>query len=98
MEEYARYFEVRKEVLSGITKQFNVLIDGTNAGTCESDGEAREITTGFSVWEYNEQGMTDKVEFYPVKTDTTNWENDEDEVLKQIISDHPAGEWQNNEW
>lgn len=98
MEEYARYFEVRKEVLSGITKQFNVSIDGTNAGTYESDGEAREITTGFSVWEYDEQGMTDKVEFYPVKTDTTNWENDEDEVLKQIISDHPAGEWQNNEW
>lgn len=47
---------------------------------------------------YDEQGMTDNVEFYPVKTDTTNWENDEDEVLKQIISDHPAGEWQNNEW
>ena len=97
-EDTTRYFEVRKEVLSGTTRQYNVLIDGTHAGTSESEGEIREITTGFNVWEYEEDGTTIGVEFYPVKTDTTNWDNDEDEVLKQILNDHPAGEWQNHEW
>lgn len=93
-----RYFEVRKEVLGGITRQFNVLIDGTHAGTSESEGEAQEITTGFNVWEYDEDGTNQNVEFYPVKTDTTDWGNNEDEVLEKIINDHPASEWQNNEW
>lgn len=93
-----KYFEVRKEVLDGTTRQYNVLMDGTHAGTSESDGEAREITTGFSVWEYDEQGMTENVEFYPVETDMGDFTNNEQEVLEKIISDHQPTEWQNNEW
>lgn len=93
-----RYFEVRKEVLSGTTRQYNVCIDGTHAGTSESEGEEREITLGFSVWEYDEQGMTENVEFYPVNTNMGDFTNDEDKVLEQIISDHQPTEWQNNEW
>lgn len=93
-----RYFEVRKEVMDGITRQYNVLIDGTHAGTSESDGEAREITVGFSVLEYDEQGMTENVEFYPVETDMGDFTNNEQEVLEKIISDHQPTEWQNYEW
>lgn len=93
-----RYFEVRKEVLDGTTRQYNVLIDGTHAGTSESEGEALEITTGFSVWEYTEDGVTENVEFYPVETDMGDFTNNEEKVLDKIIEDHPAEEWQNNEW
>lgn len=92
------YFEVRKEVLNGTIRQFNVCIDGTHAGTGESEGESKEITTGFSVWEYDEQGITEDVKFYPVETNTETWEDNEQIVLDKIIQDHPAGLWQNNEW
>ena len=93
-----RYFEVRAEVLSGTTRQYNVCIDGSHAGTSESEGEMREITTGFSVWEYEEDGETIGVEFYPVITDTSEWTDNADEVLKQIETDHQPDEWQNHEW
>lgn len=93
-----KYFEVRKEVLDGTTRQYNVLMDGTHAGTSESDGEARTLTTGFSVWEYDEQGLTQNVEFYPVETNMGTWEDNANDVLNYIIEDHPAGEWQNHEW
>lgn len=93
-----RYFEVRKEVLDGTTRQYNVLIDGTHAGTSESEGEAREITTGFSVWEYAEDGTTENVEFYPVATDMGDFTNNEDIVLEHIKSIYTPDKWQNNEW
>lgn len=93
-----RYFEVRKEVLTGETRQYNVCADGSHAGTSESDGEAREITTGFNVWEYEEDGTTIGVEFYEVQTNMGDFTNNEDEVLEKIKQDHPAGEWQNHEW
>lgn len=93
-----KYFEVRKEVLDGTTRQYNVLIDGTHAGTSESEGEAREVTTGFSVWEYAEDGTTENVEFYPVETDMGDFTNNEDEVLEKIKADHNPSEWQNHDW
>lgn len=94
-----RYFEVRKEVLDGMTRQYNVCIDGEPAGTSESEMEARSMTTGFNVWEYDEDGMTTDVKFYAVKTDTEAWEDNEQEVLNKIIEDHrPEDGWQNNEW
>lgn len=96
--ENIRYFEVRKEVLTGKTEQYNVLIDGSPAGTSDSEGEAREITTGFIVYEYGEDGSTENVRFYPVQTNTENYTNNEEEVLAQIIADHQPTEWQNNEW
>lgn len=93
-----RYFEVRKEVLSGKTRQYNVCIDGTPAGTSESEGDEKEIVLGFVVWEFDENGVEEDTIYYPVKTDTETFKNNEEEVLAEIINDHPAERWQNHEW
>lgn len=93
-----KYFEVRKEVLEGTTRQYNVCSDGSHAGVSESDGEPREITTGFIVWEYDENGETTGVEFYGVSTYTGDWTNNEQDILEQIKEDHPSNEWQNHDW
>lgn len=112
MEEYARYFTVEKEYLSGEVWRYEVNSDGTKAGdrySVESEDIGNKLVLGFLVQEYTEQGMLVDVEFYPVKSDISKkpladdtgvyvYQNDEDEVLKKIINDHPAGEWQNNEW
>ena len=93
-----RYFSVEKEVMRVAPVRYGVNSDGRqNSEEWETD-EVQEITTGFSVWEYEEDGTTIGVEFYPVKTDTRDWRNDELQVLKTIEYDHPAGEWQNDEW
>lgn len=57
------------------------------------------LSTGFNVWEYNEEGMTEKVVFYPVKIDTESWTTNEDEILKEIKRDYRSElGWQNHNW
>ena len=92
-----KYFEVEKEVLSG-----DIIV-----GTCASDGTVEsfncadplDITLGFTVHVWNDEESFED-EWYPVKTDTStsDYPNNEDDVLEQIKKDHPAGEWQNNNW
>lgn len=98
-----KYFRVEKEVVVG--KRM--------VGTCASDGspidgfnevepyagDTFEMTIGFSVWGWDDNEEFEE-EWYPVKTDmdTTDFNNNEDEVLEKIKADHPAGEWENFEW
>lgn len=96
--EELKYFEVRKEVLQGKTKQFNVLIDGTPAGDGESDGEEKEIVTGFIVIESRENGVVENFKFYPVETNMEDYTNNEYKVLEKIIEEHEPTKWQNHEW
>ena len=58
----------------------------------------QEITTGFAVKYYDEDGSNSEMTFYPCKVDFTNWEANEDEVLAEIKRDFPPSEYQNNEW
>lgn len=92
-----KYFTVDKETLSGMMTTGEVYSDGEYV-SLPDDVEAREITMGFSVSEYDEQGITQNVKFYPVATDMESLEDNADEVLEQIKQDYPAGEWQNNNW
>ena len=92
-----KYFAVDKETLSGMMTTGEVYSDGEYV-SLPDDIEAREITMGFSVSEYDEQGMIQNVKFYPVATDMESLEDNADEVLEQIKQDYPAGEWQNNNW
>ena len=92
-----KYFEVKKEELRGSLMTANIYSDGEYMDEAD-EVEIRTLTTGFSVFEYGEDGMTQRVEFYPVKIDTESWTTNEDEVLEQIKADYPAGEWQNNNW
>lgn len=92
-----KYFAVDKETLSGMMTTGEIYSDGEYV-SLPDDIEAREITMGFSVSEYDEQGMIQNVKFYPVATDMESLEDNADEVLEQIKQDYPAGEWQNNNW
>lgn len=92
-----KYFRVEREELTGTLVAGEIYSDGEFV-CLPSDTEMQTVTTGFSVFVEDEQGMTEHVEFYPVKIDTENWETNEDEVLEQIKRDYPAPEWQNNNW
>lgn len=62
-----------------------------------TETEIKEIIVGYAVHTYDDYLHLD-TEFYPVKTDTTDWSDDHEEVLEKIKADYPAGEWQNNNW
>ena len=93
-----KYFTVEKEVMRVAPVRYGVASDGSQVADEWETDEVQELTTGFAVWEYEEDGTTIGVEFYPVQTDTRDWRNNELQVLETIKYDHPAGEWQNDEW
>lgn len=92
-----RYFEVHKEELRGSVMSGEVYSDGEYVNEAD-ELEIRTITTGFSVYEYDEQGVRQDTEFYPVETNMETWEDNSNDVLNYIMEDHPASEWQNNNW
>lgn len=93
-----KYFRVEEEYMEGFTNRREVFSDGEPVGDAYSVDETVRIYLGYNVFEEDEQGMTQNVEFYPVKTDTQTFESNALEVLEQIKRDYPAGEWQNNNW
>lgn len=109
------YFEVEKEKIYGRTLRYPVNSDGTQGGgNYEVDNDKGEIATaiviGFVVNVYDEQGLRQDTQFYPVVSDTSkspicddtgDWvfESNEREVLAKIWEDHaPEDGWQNNMW
>lgn len=93
-----KYFEVKKETLTGMMTSGEVYADGEYV-SMPDDVEAREITLGYSVYEYNDLGMTEHVEFYRVATDMLDFSNNEELVLARIKDDYSADKgWQNNNW
>ena len=92
-----KYFEVNKETLTGTLVTGQVYGDGEYVNLPD-DIEQRELTIGFSVSEYEEDGMIENVEFYPVQIDTEGWTTNEDTVLEKIKQDYQPNEWQNNNW
>jgi len=92
-----KYFTVEKEVLRGSVMHGEVYSDGEPSVEFD-EREIGELTTGFSVWEYEEDGTTIGVGFYPVHTNTSDWSDDSEEVLNKIKEDHEPTEWQNHSW
>lgn len=92
-----KYFSVNKETLSGMMTTGEIYSDGEYVGLPD-DIEAREITMGFSVTRYGEDGMIENVEFYPVITDMESLTNNEDVVLEHIKSIYTPDKWQNDQW
>lgn len=93
-----RYFSVHKEELSGVATSGEIFSDGEYVALPD-DTETVNITLGYSVYEYDENGMTSSVEFYPVKTNTESFTNNEEAVLDKIKSIYtPENRWQNNNW
>lgn len=92
-----RYFDVKREELRGSLMSGVVYSDGEYIEEAD-EVEMRTLTTGFNVWEYDENGMTERVVFYPVKTDMESWTDDSDIVLEHIKSIYTPDKWQNNNW
>ncbi len=92
-----KYFSVNKEELIGTLTTGEIYSDGEYVNLPD-DIEQRNLTMGYSVSVYGEDGMIEDVKYYPVKIDTESWTTNEDEVLEKIKADFPAGEWQNNQW
>lgn len=92
-----KYFSVNRETLSGMMTTGEIYSDGEYVSQPD-DTEAREITMGFSVTQYGEDGMIENVEFYPVATDMESLTNNEDVVLEHIKSIYTPDKWQNNQW
>lgn len=93
-----KYFEVNREELRGSLMTAPVYSDGEYINEAD-EIELRTLTTGFSVSEYGEDGMLERVVFYPVKIDTEAWTTDEDRALKEIKEDYrPELGWQNDNW
>lgn len=93
-----KYFSVNKEELSGMLKTGEIYSDGTYVNGMD-DIEARSVVIGYSVSIYNEQGLLQNVEFYPVKVDVGDFTTNEDKVLNTIKEIYSADEgWQNNNW
>ena len=93
-----KYFEVEKKVLAGNVMVVACASDGTALGSYNR-ANPLEITLGFTVYTWDDVESFE-VKWYPVKTDTStsDYPNNEDDVLEQIKKDHPAGEWQNTNW
>lgn len=93
-----KYFTVEKEVMRVAPVCYTVARDGSQlADEWETDW-VQELTTGFSVHSYDEDGSHYDTQFYPVATNTEGWTNNEEEVLALIERHYPPSEYQNNEW
>ena len=92
-----KYFEVHKEELRGSLMSGEIFADGEYINEAD-ELEIRTLTTGFSVYEYDEQGVRTGTEFYPVSIDMGDWSDDTEEVIENIKRDYPADEWQNHSW
>lgn len=93
-----KYFEVHKEELRGSLMSGEVYSDGEYINEAD-ELEIRTITTGFSVYEYDEQGIRTGTEFYQVHTDMSDWSDDSNDVLNYIAEDYSADKgWQNHSW
>lgn len=97
------YFEVEREFVRGKMFRHEVESDGSQASDSysvddEDANDVFEMTIGYVVNTYDEQGMHLDTNFYKVDTDTATWQDNADEVLEQIKANYPAGEYQNNRW
>lgn len=91
-----RYFEVEEGRIKAPIETHYI---DSGGGWC-SGGEVledeAEILLWYRVWEYDEDGRPLNVVYYNVCDDGEH--SNADEVLEKIKADHPASEWQNNDW
>lgn len=85
------YFEVEEGRIEGVVMATPVARDGSWCGGSDATEERADALLWYRVWEYYEDGTTKDIVYYRV-------DDNADEVLDMIERDHPAGEWQNNDW
>lgn len=93
-----KYFRVEEEYIAGMWRRMEVASDGEQVAEGYDVGKILTITIGYTVFIENEQGRTEDIKFYPVKTDMQTFEDNQIQVLEQIKRDFPAPAWQNHNW
>lgn len=91
-----KYFEVEEGRIESPIITHAVASDGSWCSGGEVLEDKDDILLWYRVLEYNEDGTSLNVVYYNVSDDGEH--SDADEVLERIKNDHPAGEWQNNDW
>lgn len=91
-----KYFEVEEGRIESPITTHAVASDGSWCSGEEVLEDRADILLWYRVLEYNEDGAGHNVVYYNVSDDGEH--SDADEVLEQIKADHPADEWQNNDW
>lgn len=91
-----RYFEVHKYEITGRELRSRVYSDGESIDEPEETGDETNVVLFYAVNEYEDGGAEWGLKYYPITT--TGDQNNEAEVLAQIHADHPAGDWQNDDW
>lgn len=90
------FFEVEEGRVEGQVIATAVARDGSWCSGSDATEEKADILLWYRVREYREDGTMKDIVYYNVETQ--DGRNNADEVLAQIEKDHPAGEWQNNDW
>lgn len=85
------YFEVEEGRIGGAVVTTPVARDGSWCGESVETEDKADALLWYRVVEYYEDGTTKEIVYYRV-------DDNADEVLAQIEREHPAGEWQNNDW
>ena len=91
-----REYAVVKEM-----RRYEINSDGTQAQVSydvDSISNPSEITTGFLVQLFNEQGLIDNCIFYPVETNMDDFTDNSKEVLERIKGEYTPDKYQNNCW
>lgn len=91
-----RYFEVHKYEITGQELCSRVDAEGESLNLPEETGDISTRVLGFMVSELDERGVAVATKWYAVCDGGDGREVEE--ALEQIKADHPAGEWQNNDW
>lgn len=91
-----KYFEVEEGRIESPIITHAVTSDGSWCSGGEVLEDKADILLWYRVLEYNEDGTSRDVVYYNVSDDGEH--SNTDEVLERIKADHPASEWQNNNW
>lgn len=92
-----KYFDVYKLYIRGQFEEYDCLSDGSDDGRVISNDDREHLWfIGFEVWEYEEDGTTIERKKYYVDRGRTG--ATADDLLDRIKEEHPACEWQNNNW
>lgn len=91
-----KYFEVEEGRIESPIMTHAVASDGSWCSGEEVLEDRADILLWYRVLEYDEDGTSRNVVYYNVCDDGEH--SNADEVLEQIKADHPADEWQNNDW
>lgn len=91
-------FRVELEYITHTPERVEVASDGEGLSEPYETDDITVINLGYNVFIENEEGYTEDVEFYPIKTDTQTHKDDSLEVLEQIKADFPPEKYQNHNW